>query len=287
MQTSGIKHRTIAIDGVDVFYRDAGPVDAPVVLLLHGFPASSHQYVRLMDRLSDRLRVIAPDYPGFGYSEASGSFVYSFDSLATVVETFCARLNLDRCFLYQFDFGGPVGMRLFERRPESIAGLIVQNANAYLEGLSATAAELVKLTPEMPGAAARAATLLTSDMTRFQYLQGARQPESISPDGWTLDQYFIDRPGRKQSLIDLLLDYHTNVARYGTWQRLLRDRQPATLIVWGSNDPLFPEPGAHAYLQDLPHAELHWFDTGHFALEEHVAEIAALIRTFVEKSNRR
>jgi pimeloyl-ACP methyl ester carboxylesterase len=246
-----------------------------------------------MERLSERFRVIAPDYPGFGHSDtpapstAGGSFVYSFAALATVIEAFCTRLGLGRFFMYLFDFGGPIGMRLLERRPESIAGLIVQNANIYVEGLSANAAQLVKLTPDIPGAVEQALQMLTLQMTRFQYLQGARDPERISPDGWTLDQHFIDQPGRKRVLTELILDYHTNVARYETWQALLRKRQPPSLLVWGCNDPLFPEAGARAYLRDLPHAELHLFDTGHFALEEHVDDIAALIRTFIARSSMR
>jgi pimeloyl-ACP methyl ester carboxylesterase len=290
MPTSAIQHRSVVIEGIDIFYRDAGPRDAPVLLLLHGFPASSRQYVRLMERLSDRLRVIAPDYPGFGYSDApasymqGGSFAYSFDSLAAVIEQFCSHLRLDRFFLYLFDFGGPVGMRMFERRPDSVAGLVLQNANCYTEGLSAAAVDLVKLQPDMPGAAEQAAHVLSLEMTRFQYLQGAAHADQIPPEGWTLDQHFIDLPGRKQKLAELILDYHTNVARYESWQKLLRAHQPASLIVWGRNDPLFIEAGAHAYLRDLPQAELHLFDTGHLALEEYVDEIAALIRTFIARS---
>jgi pimeloyl-ACP methyl ester carboxylesterase len=187
--------------------------------------------------------------------------VYSFDSLASVIEAFCSALGLRRFFMYLFDFGGPIGMRLFERRPASIAGLILQNANAYLEGLSASAVELVKLTSHAPEAEDQAAALLTPQMTRFQYLHGVHDVERVSPDSWTLDQHFIDQPGRKLILTELILDYHTNVARYETWQALLRNRQPSCLLVWGRNDPLLPEPGARAYLRDLPQAEMHLFDT--------------------------
>lgn len=282
-----IRHRSIGIDGVNIFYREAGPAGAPVMLLLHGFPSSSRQYVRLMERLAGRYRVIAPDYPGFGYSDApapsssGGSFVYSFDTLASVVESFCQRLGLERFFIYMFDYGGPIGLRLFERHREWIAGLIVQNANAYQEGLSVEAAALAKLRADTPGAIDRVAGLLTLETTRFQYLHGARDVERIAPDGWTLDQHFLDRPGRRQIQIDLALDYHSNLTCYGRWQSLLREQQPHSLIVWGRNDPFFPEPGAHAYLKDLPNARLHLFDTGHFALEEYLDEIALLIEEFV------
>lgn len=291
MAAMTIHHRSIDLDGLNIFYREAGSPNSPVLLLLHGFPSSSHQYARLMERLSDRYRAIAPDYPGFGYSDApaprssGGGFDYSFDALAGVIELFCTRLHLQRFSLYMFDYGGPVGMRLFERHPEWIAGLIVQNANAYVEGLSDTASELVKLTPGTPGATDRAMGLLTLEMTRFQYLHGAGYPERISPDGWTLDQHFLDQPGRKPIQVDLLLDYHSNVARYEAWQALLRKHQPPSLIVWGRNDPFFIEPGARAYLRDLPQARLHVFDAGHFVLEERVDEIAALIREFAVRES--
>ena len=281
-----VLHRSISCDGLNVFYREAGPSDAPLLLMLHGFPSSSHQYVRLMERLADRFHIIAPDYPGFGYSDApgpitaGGAFEYSFDSLAQVIETFCAQLRLQRFSMYLFDYGGPIGMRLFERHPEWVVGLIVQNANTYIEGLSNSAAELLKLKPGMPGAEDRAASMLTAEMTRFQYLHGAERPEWISPDSWTLDQHFLDQPGRKQVQVDLLLNYHNNLARYQEWQALLRKHQPPTLIVWGRNDPFFVEAGARAYLRDLPSARLHLFDSGHFMLEERLNEVVELIGEF-------
>lgn len=282
-----IRHRSIDVDGLRIFYREAGQIDAPALLLLHGFPSASHQYVRLMERLLDRFHLIAPDYPGFGHSDsplpssAGGAFDYNFDTLTKWIESFCRKLRLEDFFLYMFDYGGPIGMRLFGNHPEWISGLIVQNANSYAEGLSADAAELAKLKPGTPGAADRLANFLTLETTRFQHLHGASDAELVSPDGWSLDQHFLDQPGRKQIQIDLALDYHSNVSRYEAWQAVLRKHQPPTLVIWGRNDPFFTEAGAHAYLRDLPRAQLHLFHTGHFALEEHVEDIAALIREFV------
>jgi pimeloyl-ACP methyl ester carboxylesterase len=282
-----IRHRMVDIDGVNIFYREAGSQLTPVLLLLHGFPSSSHQYVGLMERLADRFRVIAPDYPGFGYSDAptpssrGGKFVYSFDTLASIVESFCQQLQLKRFFVYMFDYGGPIGMRLFERHRDWIAGLIIQNANAYEQGLSTEAAALVKLRTDMPGAAERVEGLLTLEMTRFQYVHGVQDLERVAPDSWTLDQHFLDLPGRKPIQIELALDYHSNLARYERWQALLREQQPPTLILWGRYDPFFPEPGAHAYLNDLPHARLQLFETGHFVIEEYVNDVATFIKEFL------
>jgi pimeloyl-ACP methyl ester carboxylesterase len=284
-----IAYRSVDVAGSRIFYREAGPSRAPTILLLHGFPSSSHQFRRLLELLGDRYHLVAPDYPGFGYSDAparkgaGGDFVYSFDRLADTMEAFCLALRLERFFLYVFDYGGPVGLRVAERHPEWIAGLIVQNANAYLAGLSSTAQEFVALRSEVPDARDKVMNLLTVEMTRFQYQHGAADPARVAPDGWTLDQHFLDRPGRKEIQVDLALDYHSNVERYDAWQAWLRKYQPPTLIVWGRNDPFFTEAGARAYLDDLPAAELHLFDTGHFALEEQATEIARLIASFIER----
>lgn len=283
-----VRHRHVDIDGVRVFYREAGPQDAPTLLLLHGFPASSHQFRRLMDALGTRYRLVAPDYPGFGHSDAprpaseGGTFDYRFDELAEVIAKFCDALQLQRFFLYMFDFGGPVGMRLAERFPQRIAGIVVQNANAYEEGLSPMARALVAL---QPGEAAERelGQLLTLEMTRNQYLGGTADPAHIAPDGWTLDQHFLDQPGRKQMQRDLALDYRSNVARYPAWQAWLREHRPPALVLWGRNDAFFPEPGAHAYRRDLPDAEVHVLDSGHFALEEEAPRIAMLIDDFISR----
>jgi pimeloyl-ACP methyl ester carboxylesterase len=283
-------HHFIEVDGVRVFYRAAGPVGAPTLLLLHGFPSASHQFSRLIDALGGRYRLVAPDYPGFGYSDApesattGGDFVYSFDRLAEIVEGFCERLDLDRFVMYQFDFGGPIGMRVAARHPEWIAGLVIQNANAYDEGLSPMARDLAGRDPEVVGDEDMIRKVLTLSAIRGQYLSGASHPEVIAPDGWTLDQHFLDLPGRKQIQVDLAFDYHTNVALYSTWQSWLREHHPPTLIAWGEADPFFLPDGATAYRRDLPDAEQHMFPTGHFALEENLPQIASLVADFVDRT---
>ncbi|MQS15332.1 alpha/beta hydrolase [Streptomyces kaniharaensis] len=283
-----VHHRHVDLDGLRVFYRETGPADAPVLLLLHGFPSASHQYARLFDALGTRYRLIAPDYPGFGYSDSPGpdAFRYRFDTLADVVERFCLALGLDRFALYVFDFGAPVGLRLATRRPEWITGLVVQNGNAYDEGLSDQAREFIANRRGVEGAAERARAILTPEITRGQYEGGTGAPTLVAPDGWTLDQHFLDLPGRKDIQVELALDYHSNVELYPAWQEWLRTRRPPTLIVWGRNDPFFTEAGARAYLRDLPDAELHVLDTGHFALEEKLPEIAPLIDDFLARTQK-
>ncbi|MGW2544304.1 alpha/beta fold hydrolase [Kitasatospora sp. NPDC001574] len=283
-----IHHRHVDVDGLRVFYRETGPADAPVLLLLHGFPSASHQFRRLFDALGTRYRLIAPDYPGFGHSEspAPDAFDYRFDTLADVVEGFCRTLGLDRFALYVFDFGAPVGLRLATRHPEWVTGLVVQNGNAYEEGLSDQAREFIANRPGVEGAAERARAILTLEITRAQYEGGTGDPELVAPDGWTLDQHALDLPGRKDIQVELALDYHSNVALYPVWQEWLRTHRPPTLIVWGRNDLFFTEPGARAYLRDLPDAELHVLDTGHFALEEKLPEIAPLIDDFLARTQK-
>ncbi|MGW3123488.1 alpha/beta fold hydrolase [Streptomyces sp. NPDC001107] len=279
-------HRHIDVDGVRVFYRESLPdrADAPVLLLLHGFPSGSHQFRGLIDVLGSRYRLIAPDYPGFGHTEAPDDFTYSFDRLTDITEGFVRRLGLDRFVMYVFDFGAPIGFRIAERHPEWIAGLVVQNGNAYEEGLSDAARGLIGLTPGTPGAEDTIQSMLTLDSTRSQYETGVPDPDLITPDGYTLDQHFLDLPGRKGAQQALIFDYHTNVEHYDHWHAWLRRHTPPTLITWGSNDPFFPEPGARAYLHDVPDAELHLFETGHFALETHLPEIAPLIADFLDRS---
>jgi pimeloyl-ACP methyl ester carboxylesterase len=280
---ASVAHRFLDVDGVQVFYREAGPAGGTPLLLLHGFPSASHQFRRLIDALGDRHHLIAPDYPGFGHTEAPASFEYSFDRLADTVEVFVERLDLSRFVMYVFDFGAPVGFRLATRHPEWIAGLIVQNGNAYEEGLSEAAREFIALRPEAEGAEETIRGLLTLEGTRSQYLTGVRDPEAISPDGWTLDQHFLDLPGRKEAQVALAFDYHSNVERYPAWQAWLREHRPPALITWGRDDPFFPEPGGRAYLRDLPDADLHLLNTGHFALEECLPEIAPLISGFLDR----
>lgn len=278
-----VRHRFVEVEGVRVFYREAGPTDAPVLLLLHGFPSASHQFRRLFDALGDRYRLVAPDYPGFGHTSAPPGFTYTFDRLADVVEGFLHRLGLSTFVMYVFDFGAPVGFRLAARHPEWIAGLVVQNGNAYAEGMSDGAREFVALRPGQPGAEERIRDLLTLEGTRGQYEAGVADRELIAPDGWTLDQHFLELPGRKDAQVALAFDYHTNVASYPAWQAWLREHTPPTLVVWGRHDPFFPEPGARAYLRDLPEAELHLFDTGHFTLEECLPQMAPVIADFLDR----
>ncbi|MBC7274262.1 MAG: alpha/beta hydrolase [Streptomyces sp.] len=278
-------HRHLQVDGVRVFFRESVPDrdDAPVLLLLHGFPSASHQFRRLIDVLGARYRVIAPDYPGFGHTEAPDGFTYSFERLADITEGFVRQLGLDRFVMYVFDFGAPVGFRLAARHPEWIAGLIVQNGNAYEDGLSDAARGVLLLDRQTPGAEDTLSDLLTLPGTRFQYEAGVGDPALIAPDGWTLDQHFLDQPGRKEAQLALFFDYHTNIESYDRWQAWLRQHRPPTLITWGAEDPFFIAPGARAYLRDLPDAELHLLDTGHFALETHLPEIAPLIADFLDR----
>ncbi|MFD7458040.1 MULTISPECIES: alpha/beta fold hydrolase [unclassified Streptomyces] len=279
-------HRHIDVDGVDVFYRESLPdrPDAPVLLLLHGFPSASHQFRRLIDTLGRHHRLIAPDYPGFGHTRAPEDFTYTFERLTDVVEGFTERLGLTRYTMYLFDFGAPVGLRLALRRPDRVAGLVVQNGNAYLDGLSDAAREFTALTPDTPGAERTVLDLFTLAATRAQYEGGTADPALIAPEGWLLDQHFLDRPGRKQAQLALAYDYKSNLAAYPDWQAWLRSHRPPALVTWGTGDPFFTPDGARAYLRDLPDAELHLFDTGHFALEDHLPEIAPLIADFLDRT---
>ena len=284
-------HRYVEVDGLRIFYREStAPEGAPTLLLLHGFPSASHQFRRLIDVLGGRFRLIAPDYPGFGHSDAptpaSGGrpFTYTFDAIADVMEGFCRALGLSRFAMYVFDFGAPVGFRLATRHPDWIAGLIVQNGNAYESGLSPFARDFVAIRREDEGAEARIRELLTLEATRGQYLHGAAEPQAISPDGWTLDHHFLELPGRKQLQVDLAFDYKNNAELYPRWQAWLREHRPPTLVVWGRNDPFFTEAGAVALKDDIPDARIHIFDAGHFALEERLDEIAPLIASFLERT---
>jgi pimeloyl-ACP methyl ester carboxylesterase len=279
-------YRTVAVDGLDIFYREAGPRDAPTVLLLHGFPTSSHMFRNLIPALADRFHVVAPDYPGFGQSAmpSPDAFDYTFDHLAGVMERFTERLGLGRYSLYVQDYGAPIGFRLAVRHPERVQALVIQNGNAYEEGLREFW-EPLKAYWREPNDARRAelAKALELDGTRWQYTHGVRRPELISPDTWTVDQYLLDRPGNKAIQLQLFYSYGSNPPLYPQWQEYFRRHQPPTLIVWGRNDPIFPAEGALPYRRDLKDVELHLLDTGHFALEEDGDVIARLMRTFLEK----
>ena len=284
----GVEYRTVAVDGVNVFYREAGPKDAPVLLLLHGFPTSSQMFRNLIPRLADRYRVIAPDYPGFGQSDmpAMDKFEYSFDHLAAVVDKFTQALGLSRFALYVQDYGAPIGYRIATAHPERISAIVVQNGNAYQEGIDNDFWAPLK-TYWADKSEANAAPLrqaLELDGTRWQYTWGARDAKHVSPDAWMLDQAYLNRPGNKAIQLALFHSYGSNPARYPEWQAYFRKHQPPVLITWGKNDTIFPPVGARAYLRDLPKAELHLLDTGHFALEEDSATIAALMRDFLARN---
>jgi pimeloyl-ACP methyl ester carboxylesterase len=281
-----IHHRTMSIDGVEVFYREAGPANGPVVVLLHGFPSSSHMFRTLIPELSDKYRVIAPDYPGFGESAMPErtKFRYTFERFAEVVDTLLTRLEAKRYTLYVMDYGAPVGYRLALRHPERVSGFVVQNGNAYAEGLSEFW-EPIKAYWSSGSRehreALRAGTTLES--TRWQYVDGVADVSRLDPAAWIYDQARLDRPGNVDIQLDLFYDYRTNVDLYPRFHAFFRERKPPMLIVWGEHDKIFPAPGARAYLRDLPDAELHLLDTGHFALEDKGAEIAALMRSFLDR----
>jgi len=286
--TQQVKHRSIEIDGLDIFYREAGPADAPTVLLLHGFPTSSHMFRNLIPRLADRYHVVAPDYPGYGASSMPSvdEFEYSFDNFANIVEKFVDRLSIKSYSIYLMDYGAPVGYRLAAKHPEKVDSLIVQNGNAYDEGLldfwNPIKAYWKDKTPE--NAKILLDSLLTIDATRWQYTHGVRDPETIAPDNWFNDQYLLERRGNKDIQLKMFYDYGSNPPLYPEWQAYFRKHQPPTLIAWGKNDYIFPGEGAEPYKRDLENVDFHLLDTGHFALEEDGEAIADLIRNFLEKN---
>ena len=279
-------HRTATIEGVRIFYREAGPADAPAVVLLHGFPTSSHMFRNLIPQLADRCRVIAPDYPGYGQSDMPdrAGFAYTFDRLAGLVDGLLAQLGVSSFAMYVMDYGAPVGWRLALANPDRITGLIVQNGNAYEEGLKAFWDPIKRYWNEGSDEARDALRqLLTIDTTRFQYTDGVSDVSRVAPDNWVHDQALLDRAGNADIQLDLFYDYRTNLPLYPAVQAWLRERRPPTLIVWGKNDYIFPADGAHPYKRDLPDVEFHLLDTGHFALEDRLDEMVPLIRDFLER----
>lgn len=283
-----VRYRTVEIDGIKLFYREAGPADAPVVVLLHGFPASSFMYRELMEQLAGQFHVIAPDYPGFGYSDAPSTqaFSYTFDHLTDIIEKFTDRLGLNQYGLYMQDFGGPVGFRLASRHPERVSALIVQNANAYEEGLPDSFWKPVRTLWQDPSQAnfdkIREAAM-SDQALEWNYTHGVQEPARVNPDSWVLQRTLVNRPGNKDIMLALLYDYRANLGQYARWHEYFRKHQPPILIVWGKNDIIFPAEGARAYLRDLPRAELHLLDTGHFALEDKGDEIARLMLDFFDR----
>ena len=277
--------QTVEADGVRVFYRAAGNSEAPVVLLLHGFPTSSFMFRELIPRLADHYRVIAPDLPGFGFTEVpvERKYAYSFDGLASTVDAFTEALKIDRYALYVFDYGAPIGLRLAMAHPERITAIISQNGNAYEEGLGDAWAPIRKYwsSPTVENREVIRQNILTLEGTRRQYTHGARNPESVSPESYTLDAALLERPGNKDIQLDLFLDYASNIALYPKFQEYFRKSNPPLLAIWGKNDPFFVPAGAAAFRKDLSNAMVQLLDTGHFAIETHVVEIAAAMKEFL------
>jgi pimeloyl-ACP methyl ester carboxylesterase len=276
------QHTTVR--GQKHFYREAGDQDAPTLVLLHGFPSSSHMYRDLIPRLATRFHVIAPDYVGFGYSDAPqvNEFQYTFDNVAAHVEELLFRnLGLKKFSIYVQDYGAPVGYRIASKHPDAIEGIVVQNGNAYVEGIGPAFDPMKPFWKNRNAETEKPVrALVTLDSTVFQYTHGVKDPTAISPDSYTLDQHFLDRAGNDAIQLELLHNYQTNVALYDGWHEYFRKYQPRMLIVWGKNDPFFTVEGAKAYQRDIPQAELHFIDTGHFALEDNCEFIAEKILRF-------
>jgi pimeloyl-ACP methyl ester carboxylesterase len=280
-------YRTATVDGINLFYREAGPTTGPVVVLLHGFPTSSHMFRNLIPALADRYHVIAPDYPGFGQSAAPdhSKFAYTFEHYASLMNALLQQLGAKRYAMYVMDYGAPVGYRLALLHPERVSALIVQNGNAYAEGLEAFWDPIKAYWADGSEDHRRALDFLVApETTKFQYTDGVSDLSRISPDNWVQDQALLDRPGNKDIQLDLFHDYGSNVPLYPAFQAFFRKYQPPTLIVWGKNDKIFPASGARPYLRDLPKAELHLLDTGHFALEDKLDVMAPMIHDFLDRS---
>ena len=279
-------HKTTTVNGVEVFYREAGPANAPTIVLLHGFPTSSHMFRKLIPALSDRYHLIAPDYPGFGNSAQPDpkDFEYSFDNYAKLVEGLLEQIGVARYSLYLMDYGAPIGYRLAAAHPEQVQALIVQNGNAYTEGLREFW-DPIRVYWDDPSAdnAKPLANFISPAGVEWQYTHGVRDPEIISPDNWNVDLRHLGREGNAAIQLALFYDYQNNVPHYPAWQAYFREHQPPTLLVWGKNDTIFPAEGAYPYQRDLDNIEFHLLDTGHFALEEDGVEIARLMRRFMQR----
>jgi pimeloyl-ACP methyl ester carboxylesterase len=282
-----IQYRKADVDGFNVFYREAGPSDAPALLLLHGFPSAGHMFRDLIPALADRFRVVAPDLPGFGRSDMPprDKFSYTFARLAEVIERFTEVIGLARFAIYIFDYGAPTGLRMAVRHPERITAIITQNGNAYEEGLS-DGWTPIRAYWQDPSQANRAAlrAFLSPETTLWQYTHGVADTSVVSPDGYSLDDYYMARPGADEVQLDLFGDYKSNVAMYPEFQAYFRKHKPPLLAIWGKNDPFFLPPGAEAFKRDIPAAEIRFLDTGHFALETHCDEIAAAVREFLPRA---
>jgi pimeloyl-ACP methyl ester carboxylesterase len=281
-----INYRTADVDGWKIFYREAGSRDAPTLLLLHGFPSAGHMFRDLIPHLADRFHIVAPDLPGFGQSDlaARGMFAYTFDHIAEVLDRFTEVVGLKRFAIYVFDYGAPTGFRIAAKRPERITAIISQNGNAYEEGLS-DGWNPIRAYWEDASEKNREAlrAFLKPETTVWQYTHGVPDETKVSPDGYSLDNFYLSRPGADEVQLDLFGDYKSNIALYPAFQNYFRTHKPPFLAVWGKNDPFFLPPGAEAFKRDIPNATVRFFDTGHFALETHAAEIAAAIRDFLPR----
>jgi pimeloyl-ACP methyl ester carboxylesterase len=281
-----VRFKTADVDGLKLFYREAGDTARPTVLLLHGFPSASHMFRDLIPELADKYHVVAPDLPGFGQTEqpSRDKFVYTFENITKVIARFTEVIGLDKFAMYVFDYGAPVGFRLAVAHPERVTAIITQNGNTYLEGVSEAFAPVQAYWND-PSQANRDALrgFLAPETTLFQYTHGVADPSLVSPDGRNLDDFYLSRPGNDEIQLDLLLDYQSNVALYDTIQAYLRKHQPPVLAVWGKNDPFFIPPGAEAFKRDVSSADVRFVDSGHFALETHAAEIGAAMREFLAK----
>jgi pimeloyl-ACP methyl ester carboxylesterase len=283
--TRAVQFKTVQLDQLTIFYREAGSVDAPVLLLLHGFPSSSHMYRNLISELAPKYHIIAPDYPGFGLSSCPSpqTFGYTFDHLAAVMEKFIDALGLTTFSLYMQDYGGPVGFRIAAKRPELIETLLIQNANAYVEGLGPVVRKIGELQQagNVKSLQTQVSHMLSLEGIKENYIYSSESVTRIAPDAYLLDHFFMERSGSKDIQATLFGNYSTNFLQYDSWHHYLRTHQPATLILWGKYDPIFTVPGAEAYLQDLPQAELHILEGGHFLLEEQYETVARLIDQFL------
>lgn len=283
---STIRYRKARVEDIDVFYREAGTPGKPKLLLLHGFPSSSHMFRDLIPLLCDDFHIVAPDLPGFGQTDMPPreAFTYSFDHLASIIDGLTDAIGFDRYIVYVFDYGAPTGFRLAVKHPERIQGIVTQNGNAYVEGLS-DGWNPIRAYWESATDANRDAlrTLLTPEATRWQYVHGTADESQVSPDGIGLDNYYLAREGAHDIQLDLFFDYQSNIALYPTFQAYFRKHRPRLLAIWGKNDPFFLPPGAEAFQRDIPDAEVRFLDTGHFALETHAGEIADAIRTFFKR----
>ena len=283
-----VTHKTVKIGDLDIFYREAGPNDAPAILLLHGFPTSSQMFRNLIPLLAGEYHLVAPDYPGYGHSSmpSRDQFPYTFDNLAKMIDEFTEKVGLSKYALYVQDYGAPVGYRLAAKHPERVTAIVAQNGNAYDEGLDNPFWEPIKAYWREPTSHEKRDALrnfLTYDATRWQYSHGVKNPELVSPDGPAHDQFLLDRPGNDEIQLDLFLSYGSNPPLYPAWQSYFRTHQPPMLIAWGTHDQIFPAAGAEPYKRDLKMLEYHLLDAGHFALETNVDEIAGLMRDFLRR----